>query len=153
MLYACDARWWNVYGREVNRKFRGELWAGDPRMRDRTNVIEVVDGSGLSTNPRRVYNGWNGGNHAIGLVYHWSPAKIVLLGYDMQKTDGKLHHHGKHDGSLPNLGTMDEWVRRMTPLAMDLLDRGVRVINASRETALTCFDRMSLEAALSEGNG
>lgn len=40
------------------------------------------------------------------------------------------------------------WRAKFPALAADLKREGVRVINASRETALECFERMSLEEAL-----
>jgi hypothetical protein len=62
---------------------------------------------------------------------------------------GESHHHGDHEGGLPNLGTMHEWARRMVQLAIDLRIQGVEVINASRQTAIRCFERMPIEHALS----
>lgn len=115
-----------------------------------TDCLDVVDEPGLSTNPKRVHSGLNGGYQTMGRVYHRGVAKIVLLGYDMQKTGGQLHHHGKHEGQLPNLGTLPEWRLRMVQMSIDLRAHGVRVINATRETALTCFDRAPIAQALLE---
>jgi hypothetical protein len=40
------------------------------------------------------------------------------------------------------------WQAKFPQLAVDLQAEGVRVINASRQTALTCFERMTLEEAI-----
>lgn len=148
MQYAADARWWRVYGGEAERACEGELWTCADRM-VALNRIEAVEGRGLCDRPGRIHAGLNSGFQAIGLAYMWGAARIVLLGYDMQRgPNGESHHHGDHEGGLPNLGTLHEWAREMVDLAIDLRRRGVDVINASRRTALTCFERMPIEAAL-----
>jgi hypothetical protein len=75
-----------------------------------------------------------------------------LLGYDMQPgPNGELHHHGRHTGHglhNPAPEYFREWVRRFVQLGIDLRAQGVEVINATRQTAITCFERVPLEAAL-----
>lgn len=149
MLYAADSRWWRVYGAEAERNCAGELWTCAAKMVG-LNQIEAVDEPGLCTRPGRIHTGLNSGYQAIGLAYMWGAARIVLLGYDMQRGPrGESHHHGDHEGGLPNLGTLDEWVRRMVQLGIDLRDRGIDVINATRSTAIKCFERMPIPQALS----
>jgi uncharacterized Rossmann fold enzyme len=96
----------------------------------------------------RVHSGGNGGYQAIGLAYMWGAARIILLGYDFQKTGGHLHWHGPHEKGLPNLGDLPSWARRMVQMGADLRAQGVTVVNASRQTALTCFEKMPLNEAL-----
>jgi hypothetical protein len=40
------------------------------------------------------------------------------------------------------------WTNAFPQLAADLVQEGVEVINLSRETALDCFPRMTLEEAI-----
>ncbi len=144
-------RWWTVYGGEVERDFKGERWTCTDRLKgvEGYNWIESVDAPGLCTREGRIHFGLNSGYSAIGWVYHQGAARIILLGFDMQRgPNGETHHHGPHEGGLPNLGTMPEWVRRMVQLGADLRHQGVEVINASRATAITCFERMPIGAAL-----
>lgn len=149
MFYACDERWWNVYADEAF-KVAKDCWTCDERAAKRfgLNHVEGVEQEGLSLKPGRVHLGLNSGYQAIGLAFMWGVAKIVLLGYDFQKTGGKTHWHGNHHRDLPNLGNLDEWARRMVRLAADLRGQGVTVINASRATALRCFERRPIEEAL-----
>lgn len=113
------------------------------------NHIAAIDEPGLCVKPGRIHTGLNSGYQAIGLAFMWGAARIVLLGYDMQRgPDGKSHHHGDHEGGLPNLGTMHEWSRRMVQLAIDLSVQGVEVVNCSRRTALKCFECRPIEEAL-----
>lgn len=76
-------------------------------------------------------------------------ARIVLLGYDFQRgPNGESHHHGDHEGNLPNLGTLPEWKRRIVELCSDLRAQGVEVINSTRRTAINCLVRMPIGEAL-----
>lgn len=168
MHYASDARWWRVYGHDVDDVgCAGERWAscdagGGHKLggqdfewcrvarsvTERINWIEVVDEPGLCTRPGRIHTGMNSGYQSIGLAWSWGAARIVLTGYDMQKTGGKSHFHGDHKGGLPGLGNLPDWCRRMVPLATDLRAKGIDVVNATRVTALTCFRRATIKEAL-----
>lgn len=164
VIYACDARWWRVYGAEAADNTGSELWASysqqdsewqrvPARVLGKLNWIEVLDDGdkgpfGLSLRPGRIHGGLNSGYQALGLAYEWGCVVDILLGYDMQRTGGKSHHHGDHEGKLPNLGTLPEWSRRMIQMGIDLRERGVLVINATRTTAITCFERMPIKDAL-----
>lgn len=148
VLYAPDARWWRVYGGEAEQRFEGEFWSCATEAPD-VNWIEAIDDAGLSTNPNRIHAGGNSGYQAIGLAFLWGAARIVLLGYDMKRgAGGRAHHYGNHEGGLPNLGNLMWWGRRFVQLAIDLRKQGVEVINATRDSALTCFERSSLGEAL-----
>jgi len=145
-------RWWTVYSEEVERNFTGECWTCADRLRGVINHVEAVDEPGLGTKPGRIHTGLNSGYQAINLAYMWGAARIILLGYDMQRgPKGESHHHGDHEGNLPNLGTMPEWGRRMVQLGADLRSHGVEVVNATRRTAITCFERLPIEEALAPG--
>lgn len=151
MLYACDLRWWTQYGAQVDEVFAGERWTSATVLKGVINHIEAVDEPGLCLNPRRIHTGGNGGYQLVGLAYHWGPSRIILLGYDMQfGPNGETHHHGRHDRTLPNPAAVHlaEWARRFIMLGMDLRERGVEVINATRRTALTSLQQMPLRSAL-----
>lgn len=109
--------------------------------------IDSVDLPGLSDSPRRIHQGGNSGYQALGLAHAWGAERVVLLGYDMQRTGGQSHWHGDHKGGLPNLGpALAAW-----PGRFDAVQRQwPHVINATRQTAITAFPRMSLAAALAD---
>jgi hypothetical protein len=151
VLYAPDLRWWRVYGAEVEQTFAGERWSC--AHVDGVNHIDAVDDPGLSAGPGRINTGGNSGYSLIGLAYLWGAARIILLGYDMQRGPrGESHHHGDHGNGLPNCPAENlmEWARRMLQLGIDLRERGVEVVNATRRTAITCFERLPIEQALRE---
>jgi hypothetical protein len=152
VLYACDERWWDVYGEEARTVCNGEFWSADvaAAAKFKLNHVRGIDAPGASSKSDTIHLGGNGGYQAIGLAHMWGASRILLLGYDYQRTEGKTHWHGDHEGDLPNLGHLATWVRRIAELAADLRRRGVEVINCSRATAITCFARAPIEVALSE---
>ncbi len=121
-------------------------------MGARRGLCERPAGEGLGRTTIR--SGSNGGYQAINLVYllgnRFGAPTIVLLGYDMQHTGGRHHNHEDHPPPLGNfsVGMPELCRRRMAYLAADLKREGVRIINCSRETALTCFERMPLSKVL-----
>ena len=146
MLYACDDKWWEKYHREVVESgFAGELWTQDNRAAQKYGLrrIQGMHAPGLGRN--MVHWGGNSGYQAINLAYLWGAQRIVLLGYDMQKTGGQSHWFGDHPQGLNRNSPYAEWVKRFDRLATDLRDEGVEVFNATRETALTCFPRTPIE--------
>jgi hypothetical protein len=151
VLYACDAKWWRHYGHEVNGEFTGECWTidreyqGTPGM----NQIDGVDLPGLSSNPKRIHTGGNGGYQALGLAVLWGVKRIILLGYDMGATNGRSHWHPDHPRELGNPCMFESWRRRMAVAAADLRRMDVECVNASASSALMCFERVDLCASLS----
>lgn len=149
MLYACDGDWWGHYIKEVREKFSGELWTQDEDAAP-AHRLNRVSGDGREGLGRNwvIHFGSNSGYQLINLVYHFGARKIILLGFDMQRTDGKSHHHGDHPGKLNRSLPFHTWKKKFNRLAQDLREQSVEVINATRETALDCFPKMSLEEAL-----
>lgn len=136
-LFAMDRAWWDKHLTEVNATFRGQRFSNNP-LSSRYHVHK------LNNATFKTYG--NSGAAAINLAAHLGAKRIILLGYDCQKTGGKTHWHGDHPHGLGNAGMIDRWAGRFAELARDL--GGVAVFNATRETALTCFPRVTLEDAL-----
>jgi len=128
------------------------MWSVSEMARDRfgTYWIRCGTGQGFSREPDTINGGGNSGYQAIHLAATFGAKKIVLLGFDMQRTGGLEHWHGKHEGNLPNGRGFASWMQQMTPLARDLEAMGVEVINCSRATAMRCFPRATLEEVFDE---
>lgn len=148
VLYACDHTWWVQYIKEVRACFKGELWtlSSTAKCRHGLNWVPSARGEGYSCD--KIHTGGNSGYQALGLAALWGASRIVLLGYDMQKSGGKSHWHGDHPKGLGNGGNLARWAGAMGGLARDLAHSGIEVINCSRMTALKCFPRQSLAQAL-----
>jgi hypothetical protein len=138
-LYSGDERWWRKHAPNVVW-FRGERITHQP-----FEDIRQFNGS-----PKFARFGGNSGIQAV----QWSAAEckapgIALLGFD-HKYQGKgknvkRHCHGDHPKPLTNAMTIDSWPQLMARTAEDLERMGVPVLNLTRDTALTCFEQMSLE--------
>lgn len=138
VLYAADYHFWQAYIDEVRAKFCGALWTIDKRAAHqfKLNLVARGRGEGYATELGTINTGGNSGYQAIHLAAQWGAARVIMLGYDMQRTDGKEHHYGKHKKGLPNGAGFKSWIPRFKPLFRDLRLRGVEVINATRVTAI-----------------
>jgi hypothetical protein len=148
-LYGADETFWKQYLPEIRSSgFAGELWTCSARGARELGLsfIKANAGRGYSVMPGQITTGGNSGYQALHLAALWGARRVILLGYDMQRTGGREHWHGKHEGGLRNGRNFGFWVRRFQPLARDLRARRVEVINCTRETALNCFARRDLEA-------
>lgn len=149
VLYACDYPWWEKYIDIVDDCFTGEKWGLEPQSaRFGVHVVPCyTDKEGLGRE-NVIHTGSNSGYQAINLVYLLGAKKIILIGYDMQQTNGKSHWHGDHPSSLNRHSDYKSWVYKFNSLARDLRKECIEVVNATRETALNCFDRAPLEEVL-----
>lgn len=151
-LYGCDPHWWEVHG-EATQAFAGERWTQrqqgdkDPReaavaKRFGLNVIDGEDKPGLGR--ARIHYGGNSGYQAMNLAFLWGARCILMLGFDMHKSE-KAHFFGDHPGRLNAQTNYAQFLPYFEPLARDLKEAGVRVINCTRVTALKCFERATVE--------
>lgn len=135
-LYAIDPPWWKVYGQDVIESFRGLRFSG----RQQHGFAQA--------SPFQTFS--NSGAAAIALSAWMGARRIVLAGYDCQRTGGRSHSHGDHPSSLGNAKSMPQWFERFAQCSRQMRALGVEVINASRATALTCFPRGTLEEQLEQ---
>lgn len=146
VLYACDKRWWDAKRPGSDFEFPGLRVSQDKAACESYGLFYVVarGDRGLCREPWTLHQGLNSGYQAMNLAYHFGAERMLLLGYDMQKTGGRSHWFGDHPGKLNVPSPYAEFVKRFPALAADLLAEGVRVTNCSTETALTCFERGSI---------
>lgn len=142
LLYACDFAWWRLRERETEGF---ERWTQDARATAAwgLNRVVCVDRPGMGRNGA-IHSGGNSGYQAIQLAALRGARRIVLLGFDCQHTGGLRHWHGDHLAPLNNAGPVEFWQAAFPALAADMAAAGIEVLNASRETALDCFRRVSL---------
>lgn len=135
--------------------FAGERWTQHRAKGDKAAArwgLRLVRsehrGQGLSFDPAFVRTGMNSGFQALNLAVLFGCTRILLLGFDMQKTGGRSHWFGDHPGKLNRTSPFPEFRKAFEAAAPQLAAAGIEVINCSRETALTCFPRQPIEAAL-----
>lgn len=156
VLYSSDRHWYPHY--KGVPEFKGmkygiSLLKGAPVGFDKYPDIAVLRNlgrDGLSDDPSGLTTGRNSGFAAIGVAVHAGASRVLLLGYDMQCSSAKAHFFGSHPKGLnQTTESMFSLFRSsFETLIEPLRARGVEVINCSRESALACFPRMTLEEAL-----
>lgn len=109
-------------------------------------VCRTKDHSRLCELPDHVC-GYDCGTSAIDLAAHFGSTEIVLLGMDMtgdRWCNGEFahpmphipaDHHARHKSVLP-------------AIAKDAKRKGIRIVNCSPISAVSCFERQPLEAFL-----
>jgi hypothetical protein len=153
VLYACDDSWWLHYFAEVATVFKGaEMWTIAARSRDQFKLNWLhgrSDAGGLSNSKEYINAGLNSGHQALALADYFGATRILLLGYDMQRSGGRTHWHPDHPrNKMGNGGRFHEWQKQMVQVAGDFKKKGTAVINCSRKTALACYPRATIQEAL-----
>lgn len=137
-----DRKFWDYYLPEVEATFEGR----------RFTHMQGVRGVEFARIHRMTDS--NSGVGALLLAAHLGAKRIVMLGYDCQKTGGRAHWHedhptkpfGRHPKGFGNAGSLPKWPGQFSRAAQHL--RGLEIVNATRETALAMFRRVGLEDAL-----
>lgn len=138
VLYAMDRQWWELYLTEVDKTFNGR----------RVTMAGLAPKFGTERLGRPDFEHYNNsGAAAVALAIRDGATRIVMLGYDCQRTNGQTHWHGNHPPKLGNAGTLLKWSEHFGMLADAASKAGVTIINASRQTALQMFQRQELETA------
>lgn len=143
VLYACDGQWWDAKRPRSDDAFGGLRCSQDEHAcaRHGLDFVPSKVGAGLCLESWVINQGLNSGYQAMNLAYHFGASRMLLLGFDMQRTNGRSHWFGDHPGKLNVPSPYDEFVKRFGPLAKDLDAQGVQVVNCSTSTALECFPR------------
>lgn len=151
LLFASDLAWWRKYHEKVRAAgFAGELWTQNrgAASKYRLGYVASKNTRGLSRDSSVVYHGGSSGHMAINLAFHFGAQRIVLVGFDNQRTGGQAHWHGEHVQGLSRGQAFPAWDAHFVTLAEGLAAEGIEVFNCSISTALTCFRCMALEEVL-----
>lgn len=149
VLYSSDQRWWEHY-RGVP-EFKG-LRFGVAPLRPAAGwgvvVLKNTGDAGIEPLATGLRTGRNSGAAAINLAVHLGAKRVVLLGYDMGRTNGKAHWFGEHPEKLRAASPFGTFIAMFERMVGPLEQLGVEVVNCSRTTALECFPRALLEQTL-----
>ncbi len=156
VLYASDARWWkwnngapDFYGIRIGLGWNGVEGKPYPGWSENNDVYALANTglTGLETEDRRgVRNGSNSGYQAINLAIHLGAKRIVLIGYDMKKVKDKDHFFGNRSPwPSPPYRT---FLKAFKTMKEPLKELGIEVLNATPDSALKTFPRVSLTEAL-----
>jgi hypothetical protein len=138
-LMGYDVKWWQVHHKEVSETFHGHKVSG---------VLDCKPYGARSLRLLKFQPFGNSGAAAISMAVFAGSKRVILLGFDCQHTAGKTHWHGDHPAPLGNAGSVLKWPEKFRQVGKYAKRHGCEVINASRETALDMFPRVSLEDCL-----
>jgi len=127
ILYACDRRYLVQHGEAIKKNFQGDV---------------LTHSAFTDANKARCVDYRNSGATSIALAAWHGCERIYLLGFDCSVKNG-FHWHGKHEGKLSNCKSLAEWPDIFKRVSVDL--RNKQVINLTRQTELTCFERGEVE--------
>ena len=158
-LYACDMRWIDFH--KGCPDFEGEKWTtheGKPgdsaykmdAVKYGFNLVRGTAGFAFSLNPEVIFYGGNSGFQSLNMAVLLGATKIILVGYDMQRTNGAAHFFGDHPAPMYNQQNYEQWCDNFQK-GRDALPQSIEIINATTETALTCFPRKNLHDAIRDG--
>ena len=139
-----DKPWWDTHIAEIRSVFRGDLATT-------SNEVKRHGLYPMGTYGRGFQPYGNSGAGAMALAALAGARRILMLGYDCQRTGGKAHWHGDHPKGMGNAGSMPKWPAQFEKCKAGLA--GVEIINCSRATALAMFPRGDLEQCLAEAAG
>ncbi len=98
-----------------------------------------------------VYSGYTVSYLAMQLAIYMGFKKIFYLGLDLKHDKGQTHFFGRDQVSANHENTeIPKMIRMMGHAAEVLADTDIKVYNCSPDTALTCFERVTLDWALQQ---
>lgn len=104
---------------------------------------------GISDVPYTVCWNANSGAAAISLAAHLGAKKIVLVGFDMQlDSNGNSHWHKEYQLHPNRRPVFPRHLRGFPIIAKDAERMGIVILNASPDSAITSFPKMTVEAVL-----
>lgn len=149
VVYAADARWWQVYQNKGVMKCSGLKVCAESVMVEGVETLKNTGCFGFDPDRSCIRTGGNSGYQGIHLAAHAGASRILLCGFDMHGG----HWHPDHDVAEllrnPDDARFLRWIPRFTELAQELSERGIEVLNCTPGSAIKCFPFESLENALS----
>lgn len=151
MLYGCDLKWWKAVKGAPD--FHGvKVCADKQAIHFGCQIVKVEAHSNqLKLDvPGELGASGNSGFQALNLAVQFGCRKILLIGFDMTIEHGE-HWHKRHPHPLSNPHPADNiprWRRGLDAAGPPLRRMGIEVINASQVSALTSYQKMSVEECL-----
>lgn len=145
VLYACDSKWWRHFGPSLCG-FNGLRYALET-----TPYAQQLRNSGmtgLDLDPTALRTGKNSGFQAVNLAVHLGAARVILLGFDMQTGKTGDHFFGAHRYPGASVPKYLDFRECFQTIVAPLKAAGVEVLNATPDSALDAFPRVSLDEAL-----
>lgn len=148
--YSNDVDWWQLYLSDVGLGSRGLRVCGHPGHM-LPGVLHIpydrfAEGIRSGHHPRAITWGRNSGAAAWSLADLCGCTRILLVGFDQCGT----HWHDDHPPEIQKAADFAHWRDRFYTMAIDAERRGIKIVNCSRRTALTCIPRAHLGVELAK---
>ncbi len=146
VMYWNDPEWYRQWGEKL-AGYRGRVITGCAHlsMKIYDQVKKAPAKKGLAVDPGRVAMSYTSTQAAMNIAYHYGARRLVLLGVDCKlAADGTRNHHSPHRHKS-RVGWAERWIGDFEHVARVAPTLGVEILNASPDTDLTCFEKVSFE--------
>lgn len=122
---------------------------GPPPSKNVT-FLKRLAGENLSSDPGEIYGGGTSGFGAMQICIHKKAKRIVLLGYDYDGNYDATHgfrHNDRHYGFKRDQSERNWqlWATHFDVYVPYLNAHGISVVNACPNSAIRCFQKVSLD--------
>ncbi len=153
VLYFHDHAWWEENLEHAVDHFIGQHIVSINGVTEFVHQLRNTGPTGLETDPTGLRHGSNSGYQAINLAFLFGVKKIVLIGYDLQTVEGRVHWRtrGKREQSeAANKCMSTVMLPKFSTLKAPLEKHGITVLNVSPDSALKVWPYVPLEKVLEE---
>lgn len=104
----------------------------------------------LETDLSQVANGGTSGYSAVNFAFLKRAREIYLFGFDFRSTGKDWHANEAHYGAKRNMSekSWERWAMAFKPMAQKLSQHGVTVWNASPDSAIAAFPKITIDEAI-----
>lgn len=106
---------------------------------------------GLTRNPHKVCWNLNSGMAALSMIANMGARRIILLGFDMKlSSSGRQHFHGEYNRRVVKARKLpfERHMACLPHIVDDARKRRITIINASPDSAITVFTKITVKELL-----
>jgi hypothetical protein len=135
---------------------------GTPQARFRCDRAGKIEGAiyvtrkmapGFSDDPVCLHSGENSSYAALNRAYQYKPSKIVIFGLDLFDADKHWHEHSYPSTAISTYSNFENIIKWFETSVPQLEWNNIEVINASLNSRLNCFRKVSPEEGIRICNG
>jgi hypothetical protein len=163
--FSCDNTWIQKNAADFEATWKGRYkafchfqWKGDRRNGPLGMVVYDHDRIAIGPKGRAYHDkgfctklnalrGNNSGGMAINLAWHLGARLAILLGFDMKMKGDQMHWYKEAPRSI--VGNRTTFTNIFIPVLNSVRTEaeaaGLRIVNCTPDSALTCFERGALE--------
>lgn len=144
---------WYLWNEDKLQSFRKPKATCHPFFNNNPEFLVFKRGKPQGIDTRTGHISWNScsGGSAVNLAWHLKAERVILIGFDMAKDEkGNTHYHKDHKKSPAN-PPYKVYLESFWKIAGDAKHLGFEIFNASPQSSMDCFPKITSEEALSYG--